>query len=62
MKKMMTMHCLQAQIIRKGTKNSLREHVATLESLDTKQQIAPARKVTRERVLRAKLKKGDAKD
>ena len=51
------MHCLQAQIIRKGTKNNLREDVATVESLDTKQQIDPTRKVTRKRVLRAKLKK-----
>ena len=57
MKKRMTMHCLQAQIIRKGTKISLREDVATVESLDSKQQIAPTRKVTRKRVLRAKPKK-----
>ena len=57
MKKMMPMHCLQAQIIRKGTKISLRDDVATVESLDTKQQIAPTRKVTRKRVLRAKPKK-----
>ena len=62
MKKKTTMRCLKAQIIRKGTKNSLREDVAIVESLDTKQQIAPTRKETRKRVLRVTLKKGDAKD
>ena len=46
---------------KKGHKNSLKEDVATVESLDTKQQIALARKVTRESVLRAKLKKCAAK-
>ena len=62
MMKKMTMRCMQAQVIRKGTKNSLRKDVATVESLDAKQQIAPTRKVTRKRVIRVKLKKGDAKD
>ena len=62
MKKKMTMCCLQAHTIRMGTKNSLREDVATVESLDRKQQIAPTRKVTRKRLLRVKLEKGDAKD
>ena len=33
MKKKKTMHCLQAQITRKGTKNSLKEDVAIVESL-----------------------------
>ena len=42
---------------KKGHKNRLREDVAIVESLDTKQQIAPTRKVTRKRVLRVKLKK-----
>ena len=37
---------------KKGHKNSLREDVAIVESLDTKQQIALTRKVTRKRVLR----------
>ena len=44
-------------INKKGHKNSLREDMATVESFDTKQQIAPTRKVARNRVLRAKLKK-----
>ena len=47
---------------KKGHKNSLKEDVAIVESLDTKQQIALTRKATRKRVLRITLKKGDAKD
>ena len=47
---------------KKGHKNSVREDVAIGESLDTKQQIALTRKVTRKRVKRVKLKKRDAKD
>ena len=47
---------------KKGHKNCLREDVAIVESLDTKQQIALTRKVTRKKVLRVKLKKRDAKD
>ena len=46
---------------KKGHKNSLREDVAIVESLDTKQQIAPTGKVSRERVLRVKLKKKGCK-
>ena len=57
MKKKTTVCCLQALTIRKGTKNSLREDVAIVESLDTKQQIALTRKATRKRVQRVKLKK-----
>ena len=48
-------------LIRKGTKNSSREDVAIVESLDTKQQTALTRKVVRKRVQRVKLKKGDTK-
>ena len=44
------MCCLQALLIRKVTKNSSREDVAIVESLDTKQQIALTRKVARKRV------------
>ena len=47
---------------KKGHKNSLREDVAIVESLDTKQQIPLTRKVARKRVQRVKLKKGDTKD
>ena len=47
---------------KKGHKNSLMEDVAIVESLDTKQQIALTRKVSRKRVLWVKLKKGDMKD
>ena len=46
------MHCLQALPRRKGIKNSLKDDVAIVESLDTKQQIAPIRKVVRKRALR----------
>ena len=42
---------------KKGHKNSLREVVAIVESLDIKQQIALTRKVARKRVQRVKLKK-----
>ena len=51
------MHCLQALPTRKGIKNSSKDDVAIVESLDTKQQIAPTRKVTRKRVQRINLKK-----
>ena len=47
---------------KKGHKKSLREDVAIVESLETKQQIAPTRKVARKRALRAEPKKGDTKD
>ena len=45
----------RALLIRKGTKNSSREDVAIVESLDTKQQTALTRKVVRKRVQRVKL-------
>ena len=62
MKRKTTMHCLQALLTRKGIKNSSREDVAIVESLDSKHQTALTRKVARKKVQRANLKKGDAKD
>ena len=56
------MHCLQALPARKGIKNSSKEDVAIVESLDTKQQIAPTRKVARKRVQKINMKKGDTED
>ena len=53
------MRCLQALPTRKGIKNSSKDNVAIVESLDTKQRIAPTRKVARKRVQRTSLKKGD---
>ena len=55
-------NALFASPTNKKGKNSLREDVAIVESLDTKQQIALTRKVARKRVQRVKLKKGDTKD
>ena len=46
---------------KKGHKNSLKDDVAIVESLDTKQRIAPIRKVVRKRALKTNLKKGDTK-
>ena len=56
------MRCLQALSTRKGIRNSSREDVAIVESSDTKQQIAPTRKVARKRIQWVNLKKGDTKD
>ena len=56
------MHCLQALPTRKGIKNSSREDVAIVESLDTKQQISLTRKVARKRVQRCKRLKGTIKE
>ena len=50
------MHCLQDLPTRKGIKNSSKDDVAIVESLDAKQQIAPTRKVARKRVQRISLK------
>ena len=47
---------------KKGHKNSSREDVAIVGSLDTKQQIDLTRKVARKKVQRLNLKKGYAKD
>ena len=47
---------------KKGHKNGSKDNVAIVESLDTKQQIAPTRKVVRKRVQRINLKKGDTED
>ena len=55
------MRCLQALPTRKGIKNSSKGDVAIVEGLDTKQQIAPIRKVSRKRAPRKNLKKGDTK-
>ena len=46
---------------RKGTKNSLKDAVVTVESLDIRQQIVPTRKVSKKRILKTNLKKGDTK-
>ena len=53
------MHCLPALPRGKGIKNSLRNDVAIVESLDTKQQIVPTRKVIKKRALKRNLEKGD---
>ena len=45
---------LQATLIRKSTRSNLREDVHTVESMDTKQLIAPIRKAIRSRVSRGK--------
>ena len=47
------MHCLLALAKRKGRNNSLKDNVATVERLDTRQQIAPDKK---------SKKKEDSKD
>ena len=54
---MMTMHCLSALPKRKGTKNSLKDDVVTVESLDIRQRIAPTRKATKKRTLKTNLEK-----
>ena len=55
------MRCLLALPKRKGIKTSLKDDVAIVESLDTKQQIVPTRKVIKKRALKTNLKKGDKK-
>ena len=42
---------------KKGHKKSLKDDVAIVESLDTKQQIVPTRKVIKNRALKTNLKK-----
>ena len=44
---------------KKGHKNNLKDDVATVESLDTKQRIVPTRKVIKKSGLKRNLKKGD---
>ena len=56
------MRSLKALPTRKGIKNSSKDDVAIVKSLDTKQQIAPTRKAARKRVPRINLKKGDTED
>ena len=46
---------------KKGHKNSSKDDVASVESLDTKQQIDQTRNVARKRVQRKNLEKGDTK-
>ena len=55
------MRCFLALPRRKGIKNSLKDDVAIVESLDTKQQTVPTRKVLKKRALKTNLKKGDTK-
>ena len=49
MKKMIMLY-LQATLTRESTKNSLKEDVDTVESMDTKQWIAPTRKAIKIKV------------
>ena len=51
------MCCLLALPKRKGTKNSLKDDVATVERLDTRQQIVPTRKASKKRTLKTNLTK-----
>ena len=53
----MTTHCLLALPKRKDTKNSLKDDVATVERLDTRQQIVLTRKASKKRTLKTKLTK-----
>ena len=46
---------------RKEHKNSLRDDVVIVESLDIRQRIVPTRKVSKKRTLKTNLKKGDTK-
>ena len=46
---------------KKGHKNSSKDDVAIVESLDTKQRIAPIREVVRKRALKTNVKNGDTK-
>ena len=51
------MHCLLALPKRKGRKNSLKDDVATVERLDTRQQIVLTRKARKKRTQRTNLTK-----
>ena len=53
----MTMHCLLALPKRKGTKSSLKDDVATVERLDTRQQIVLTRKARKKRTQKTNLTK-----
>ena len=50
-----------SSVKKKGHKNSLKDDVAIVESLDTKQQIVSTRKVVKKRALKTNMKKGDTK-
>ena len=56
-KRKTTMHCLLALPKRKGTKNSLKDNVVTVERLDTRQQIVLTRKTSKKRTQRTNLTK-----
>ena len=51
------MHCFLALPKRKGTKNSLKDNVATVEGLDTRQQIVLTRKARKKRTQKTTLTK-----
>ena len=51
------MHCLLALPKRKGRKNSSKDDVATVETLDTKQRIVLTRKARKKRTLKTNLTK-----
>ena len=53
----MTMHCLLALSKRKGIKNSLKDNVATVERLDTRQRIVLTRKARKKRTQKTNLTK-----
>ena len=56
------MHCLLAPPKRKGRKNSLKDDVATVERLDTKQLIVLTRKARKKRTLKTNLTKKRCKN
>ena len=51
-KRKTTMHCLLALQKRRGRKHSLKDNVANVERLDTKQRIVPRRKARKKRTLK----------
>ena len=51
------MHCLLGLPKRKGRKNSLKDDVATVERLDTRQQIVLTRKARKKRTQKTNLTK-----
>ena len=51
------MHCLPSLPKRKGTKNSSKDDVATVERLDTRQQIVLTRKARKKRTQKSNLTK-----
>ena len=51
------MHCLLALLKRRGTKTSIKDDVATVERLDTKQRIVHTRKARKKRTQKTNLTK-----